>query len=52
MTALRKEELAAARSLLTGAQYARFDENVKAEVAEAAEREAQMRQRMGGGPPE
>jgi len=52
MTALRKEELAAARSLLTGAQYARFDENVKAEEAEAAEREAQMRQRMGGGPPE
>ena len=48
MTALRKEELAAARGLLTPAQHAKFDENVK---AEDAEREA-MRGRMGGGPPE
>jgi ABC-type amino acid transport substrate-binding protein len=52
MNALRKEELAAARALLTGAQTGKFDENVKAEVAEAAERDAQMRQRMGGNPPE
>jgi hypothetical protein len=48
---LRKEELAAARALLTAAQQPKFDENVKAMMAEAAEREAQMRQRMGGPPP-
>lgn len=47
MTAMRKEELAAARALLTAVQHPRFDENVK---AEEAEREAQ-RVRMGGGPP-
>lgn len=52
MTAMRKEEWAAARSLLTGAQQPKFDENVKAILAEDAEREAQMRQRMGGNPPE
>lgn len=46
MTAMRKEELAAARALLTPAQQPKFDENVK---AEDAERE-QMRQRMGGPP--
>lgn len=46
---MRKEELAAARAVLTSAQQAKFDENVK---AEEAERE-QMRQRMmGGRPPE
>lgn len=50
-TTLRKEELAAARALLTAAQQPKFDENVKAMMAEAAEREAQMRQRMGGPPP-
>ncbi len=48
MTAMRKEELAAARAVLTSAQTAKFDENVK---VEDAEREA-MRGRMGGGPPE
>ncbi len=47
MTAMRKEELALARAVLTSAQTAKFDENVK---AEDAEREAQ-RGRMGGGPP-
>ncbi len=52
MNTMRKEELAAARALLTSAQYAKFDANVKAEQTEQAEREAQMRQRMGGGPPE
>jgi hypothetical protein len=52
MNTMRKEELAAARALLTSAQYAKFDANVKAEQAEQAERDAQMRQRMGGGPPE
>lgn len=48
MTAMRKEELAAARAILTAAQHPKFDENVK---AEEAEREAQ-RGRMGGGPPQ
>lgn len=49
MTAMRKEELGFARAVLTAAQQPKFDENVK---AEDAEREAQMRQRMGGNPPE
>jgi len=44
MTALRKEELAAARPLFTPVQHSRFDENVK---AEDAERETE-RERMGG----
>ncbi len=48
MTAMRAEELAAARAILTAAQHPKFDENVKAETAE---REAQ-RGRMGGPPPE
>lgn len=48
MTAMRKEELAAARAVLTAAQHPKFDENVK---AEEAEREAQ-RGRMGGPPPQ
>jgi Spy/CpxP family protein refolding chaperone len=48
MTVLRKEELTAARALLTATQQPKFDENVK---AEDAERDA-MRQRMGGPPPE
>ena len=52
MNAMRKDELTAARAILTSAQYATFDANVKAEQAEQAEREAQMRQRMGGRPPE
>ncbi|MCC7054199.1 MAG: Spy/CpxP family protein refolding chaperone [Gemmatimonadaceae bacterium] len=47
MVAMRKEELAAARALLTAAQHPKFDENVK---AEDAERDA-MRGRMGGGGP-
>lgn len=47
MTAMRAEELAAARAILTAAQHGKFDENVK---AEAGEREAQ-RGRMGGPPP-
>ena len=47
MTAMRTEELAAARAVLTAAQHPKFDENVK---AEAAEREA-PRGRMGGPPP-
>ena len=52
MTAMRKEELVAARAVLTSAQYAKFDENVATEVKEQADREAQMRARMGGNPPE
>ena len=48
MTAMRKEELAAVRAILTAAQHPKFDENVK---AEEAEREAQ-RGRMGGPPPQ
>jgi hypothetical protein len=52
MNSLRKEELGFARAVLTSAQYSKFDENVKAEAAEQAERDAQMRQRMGGNPPE
>ncbi|MBC7841402.1 MAG: hypothetical protein H7099_03790 [Gemmatimonadaceae bacterium] len=51
MAAMRKEELGFARAVLTSAQHPKFDENVKAEEAEAAERAAQMRQRMGGNPP-
>ncbi len=49
MTAMRTEELGLVRAVLTSAQQPKFDENVK---TEAAEREAQMRQRMGGNPPE
>ena len=52
MTTIRTEELAAARALLTGAQHPKFDENVKTLMAEAAARQAQMRQRMGGNPPD
>ena len=52
MLAMRRDEHAAARALLTSAQHAKFDENVKAMLAEEAERAAQMRQRMGGNPPE
>lgn len=52
MATMRKEELGFARAVLTSAQQPKFDENVKAEAAEAAERDAQMRQRMGGNPPE
>ncbi len=48
MTAMRAEELAAARAVLTATQHPKFDENVKAEVAE---RDAQ-RGRMGGPPPQ
>jgi LTXXQ motif family protein len=51
MNTLRKEELTAARAVLTSAQHAKFDENVAAEAKEQAERDAQMRQRMGN-PPE
>ena len=50
MTAMQKEELAAARAILTAAQHPKFDENVKAMQAEDAERAAQMRQRMGNPP--
>jgi len=52
MMAMRQEEHAAARALLTSAQHPKFDENVKAMLAEEAERASQMRQRMGGNPPE
>lgn len=52
MTTMRTEELAAARALLTSAQHPKFDENVKAMLAADAAREAQMRERMGGRPPE
>ncbi len=51
MSAMQKEEFALARGLLTAAQQPKFDENVKAMAAEEAERNAQMRQRMGN-PPE
>ena len=50
--AMRKEELAAVRAVLTAAQQPKFDENVATEVKEQAERDAQMRARMGGNPPE
>lgn len=49
---IRKEELAAVRAVLTAAQQPKFDENVATEVKEQAERDAQMRARMGGNPPE
>lgn len=52
LTALRTEELGFARAVLTAPQQPKFDENVKVEQAEAAERAAQMRQRMGGNPPD
>jgi IS5 family transposase len=52
MKAWQAEEFAAARALLTSAQQPKFDENVKAVLAEAAAQEEQMRQRRpGGGPP-
>ena len=49
---LRKEEFAAVRAMLTSAQHGKFDENVKTMLAEEAAREEQMRQRMGGRPPQ
>ena len=49
---IRKEELAAVRAVLTAAQQPKFDENVATEVKEQTERDAQMRARMGGNPPE
>ena len=52
MRAIRKEELAAVRAVLTAAQQPKFDENVATEVKEQAERDAQMRARMGSNPPE
>ena len=52
MNTLRKEELTAARAVLTSAQQPKFDENVATEAKEQAERDAQMRQRMGGNPPD
>ncbi len=52
MAAMQQEEFAAARVLLTPAQHPKFDENVKTLMAEEAARQAQMRQRMGGNPPE
>lgn len=52
MTVMRTTELTAARALLTAAQQPKFDENVKAMLAADAAREAQMRERMGGRPPE
>jgi LTXXQ motif family protein len=48
MTAMRVEELGFARAVLTSAQHAKFDENVKAEEAERAA----QRGRMGGPPPQ
>ena len=51
MAAMRKEELTIARAVLTSAQTSKFDENVKVEEKEEAERAAQMRARMGGNPP-
>jgi len=51
MAAMQKEEFGMARALLTPAQQPKFDENLKAMAAEEAERNAQMRQRMGN-PPE
>ena len=50
--AMRREELAAVRAVLTAAQQPKFDENVATEVKEQVERDAQMRARMGGNPPE
>ena len=50
--AMRREELAAVRAVLTAAQQPKFDENVATEVKEQAERDAQMRARMGGNPPD
>lgn len=49
MVEMRKEELAAARAILTPAQHPKFDENVKAEEAERASQRGRM---GGGGPPE
>ncbi|MDZ7629834.1 MAG: hypothetical protein U5K74_00400 [Gemmatimonadaceae bacterium] len=52
MMAMRKEELAAARALLTPAQHPKFDENVKAEDAEREAQRERMGGRMGGRPPQ
>ena len=52
MAALQLEEFGFARALLAPAQQPKFDENVKAMQADEAAREAQMRQRMGGNPPQ
>ena len=52
MAGMRKEELAAARAILTSAQHPKFDENVKGIAAADSTREAQMRERMGGRPPQ
>lgn len=52
MNAMRKEELTAARAVLSSAQLAKFDENVAVEAKEQADRDARMRQRMAGNPPE
>lgn len=52
MDGMRKEELAAARAILTSAQHPKFDENVKGITAADSVRDAQMRERMGGRPPE
>lgn len=52
MRTWRTEQLAAARGVLTSAQHPKFDENVKTMQAEEAERASQMRQRMGGPPPQ
>jgi hypothetical protein len=51
MASMRTQELALVRGLLTAAQHPKFDENVKALMAEDAQRDAQMRARMGGGAP-
>ena len=51
MAAMQKEEFTLARTVLTAAQQPKFDENLKAMATEEAERNAQMRQRMGN-PPE
>lgn len=52
MAAMRQEECSAVRGVLTPAQQPKFDENTKAMLAADAAREAQMRQRMGGTPPQ
>jgi hypothetical protein len=51
MRELKTQQLAAARAVLTSAQHPKFDDNVKAMDEEQAQREAQMRERMGGRPP-
>ena len=52
MAGMRREELAVARAILTSAQHGKFDENVRGIAAADSTREAQMRERMGGRPPE